>query len=409
MALLFAWPVAAAAPAGNDTCLMCHADKDAKNDKGKPIAVDPERFKASVHGEMQIACTSCHTDASASKLPHAEKLKPVDCAGCHEKAVGEYRSHGSRQGEGRRQEPRRLVHRLPRHARHPALEGRRVAHQSPQSRSHLLEVPRQRRLCREGPTARRQRGQEVSTTASTASCWPARRRRTRLGAGVHRLPRHARHSRQGRPGEPRQPRPRARNLRQLPRRDPRQVHRRPARQAAPAGHDRSPRLQRLPHARTRSSGTTCPSSSSTPSRNAATATRITSTSYRDTFHGKVTNLGYTQVATCAACHGAHEMLPASNPASKVSARQSAQDLPGLPPGRQRQFRRLGPTRQQAQPRAQSALLLRCAFHGSAAGGRVRILQLHTAFWFYRSLRVRLARGKAHGKAHGNHGDDKGEH
>jgi hypothetical protein len=41
--------------------------------------------------------------------------------------------------------------------------------------------------------------------------------------------------------------------------------------------------------------------------------------YRDTFHGQVTALGYARMATCASCHGAHDVLPASNPASKVSA------------------------------------------------------------------------------------------
>ncbi|HQR12851.1 MAG TPA: cytochrome C, partial [Casimicrobiaceae bacterium] len=69
----------------NDTCLMCHADKDAKGAGGKPIAVDADRFKSSVHGEMQLKCTDCHGDVSVQKLPHAEKLKPVDCATCHEK------------------------------------------------------------------------------------------------------------------------------------------------------------------------------------------------------------------------------------------------------------------------------------------------------------------------------------
>ena len=40
--------------------------------------------------------------------------------------------------------------------------------------------------------------------------------------------------------------------------------------------------------------------------------------YRDTFHGKVTDLGYTRVAKCADCHGAHGILPASNPASTIA-------------------------------------------------------------------------------------------
>lgn len=41
-------------------------------------------------------------------------------------------------------------------------------------------------------------------------------------------------------------------------------------------------------------------------------------SFLRTFHGKVTELGFTRVAACADCHGAHDILPASNPASMIS-------------------------------------------------------------------------------------------
>ena len=80
----------APAPVVNDTCLACHGDKDAKGVGGKSVAVDPDRFKSSVHGELSLQCTDCHSDVSAQKLPHADKLKRVNCATCHDKAVAEY-------------------------------------------------------------------------------------------------------------------------------------------------------------------------------------------------------------------------------------------------------------------------------------------------------------------------------
>ncbi len=43
-----------------------------------------------------------------------------------------------------------------------------------------------------------------------------------------------------------------------------------------------------------------------------------SRSYRDSFHGKATRMGYQVSATCADCHTPHEMLPAKNPKSSVS-------------------------------------------------------------------------------------------
>lgn len=40
--------------------------------------------------------------------------------------------------------------------------------------------------------------------------------------------------------------------------------------------------------------------------------------YFDTYHGKVSQLGYTKTAKCYDCHGAHDILPISNPASHLS-------------------------------------------------------------------------------------------
>jgi hypothetical protein len=41
--------------------------------------------------------------------------------------------------------------------------------------------------------------------------------------------------------------------------------------------------------------------------------------YRDTFHGQATNLGFRAVAACADCHGNHRILPASDPESPIAA------------------------------------------------------------------------------------------
>ncbi|HPF36756.1 MAG TPA: cytochrome C, partial [Candidatus Krumholzibacteria bacterium] len=41
-------------------------------------------------------------------------------------------------------------------------------------------------------------------------------------------------------------------------------------------------------------------------------------SYFETFHGKVVKLGYTETAKCQDCHGAHDILPPSDPHSHLS-------------------------------------------------------------------------------------------
>ncbi len=45
--------------------------------------------------------------------------------------------------------------------------------------------------------------------------------------------------------------------------------------------------------------------------------KITET-YFDTYHGKVTQLGYTKTAKCYDCHGAHDILPIADPRSHLS-------------------------------------------------------------------------------------------
>jgi cytochrome b subunit of formate dehydrogenase len=80
----------------NATCLSCHDGKKGKLEvpvaDGKPRAlrsVVPDQFGQSVHARME--CVACHTDitdnAEKGNLharDTAQKLKKVDCAGCHQ-------------------------------------------------------------------------------------------------------------------------------------------------------------------------------------------------------------------------------------------------------------------------------------------------------------------------------------
>jgi formate dehydrogenase gamma subunit len=75
----------------NEACLECHSDKTltGSDSVGTVInmSVDADTFKTSSHGSM--ACVDCHADlAEATDFPHADKLKPVDCGGCHSDVQG---------------------------------------------------------------------------------------------------------------------------------------------------------------------------------------------------------------------------------------------------------------------------------------------------------------------------------
>ncbi len=60
-------------------CLMCHGDKTMQDSKGHSIAVDGKTFDASVHGAL--GCTACHADIK--EYPHSEHVAKVECKTCH--------------------------------------------------------------------------------------------------------------------------------------------------------------------------------------------------------------------------------------------------------------------------------------------------------------------------------------
>ena len=82
--VLFFWMGSARAqkPTRED-CLACHGDSNLTKDvNGKPVSlyVNPDRFKASMHGSV-LACVDCHTDVRTS--PHEKAPAKISCASCH--------------------------------------------------------------------------------------------------------------------------------------------------------------------------------------------------------------------------------------------------------------------------------------------------------------------------------------
>jgi hypothetical protein len=59
--------------------------------------------------------------------------------------------------------------------------------------------------------------------------------------------------------------------------------------------------------------------------------------YFDTYHGKVSQLGYTKTAKCYDCHGAHDILPIADPRSHLSRENVVQTCQKCHPGANRRF------------------------------------------------------------------------
>ncbi len=74
----------------NSECMECHSDTSLTktSDSGKEISlfVDLSKFQRSIHGEF--SCIDCHSDIK--EVPHDENLKKGDCSACHEDIALEY-------------------------------------------------------------------------------------------------------------------------------------------------------------------------------------------------------------------------------------------------------------------------------------------------------------------------------
>jgi cytochrome b subunit of formate dehydrogenase len=92
---------AAGAPANQD-CLDCHSDPATTRSvagKSVPLAVfNTNAFKNSVHA--QLRCTDCHN--TVKEVPHPEGLPPAQCASCHASEAAQYALsiHGTSKARG---------------------------------------------------------------------------------------------------------------------------------------------------------------------------------------------------------------------------------------------------------------------------------------------------------------------
>jgi len=122
--------------------------------------------------------------------------------------------------------------------------------------------------------------------------------------------------------------------------------------------------------------------------------------YRDTFHGKVTQLGLTRVAKCSDCHGSHTIQAASDPRSKVAPASIVSTCQQCHPAATKAFAQFNP---HADPHSKARfpwLYYTNLFMMSLLLGTFAFFGLHTALWLPRSLAERLRRG--HGRDEDTH-------
>ena len=388
-------PTAAPAANPNETCLACHSAQDVKGAGGKSIVVDGAKFAASVHGSLNLKCSDCHSDVSADKIPHAEKLKPVNCATCHEQPVKEYSA--TVHGKARKGGNTVAATCTDCHGTHDILRSKDPASRT----SHAIIEATCSRCHGDDATVAKGKlpGGNVGSKFHDSIHGKALK-----GAAQGSAPTctncHGAHSILAK-GEPDSKTNRAK----VP--DTCGTCHKPERTSYMSGM----------HGKLRQDGvlaapgcTDCHSAHAIQQHEApkfqtevikecGTCHSEYLSTYRDTFHGQVTALGYARMATCASCHGAHDVLPAANPASMVSAQNRLKTCQKCHAGASANFASFDPHANRHNKARDPIYYYSAMFMEFLLIGVFAFFGIHTVFWLYRELRVKFAGGGKRDEGH----------
>ncbi len=117
--------------------------------------------------------------------------------------------------------------------------------------------------------------------------------------------------------------------------------------------------------------------------------------YFDTYHGKVSQLGYTKTAKCYDCHGAHDILPMENPASHLNRKNVVATCKKCHEGANRQFAGYFTHATHHDPEKYPFLFWTFWGMTGLLVGTFFIAGLHTLLWFPRSLKWRRELSRLH--------------
>ncbi len=314
LALALAAPIAAQPRAASaEDCLACHQDPDLRRGDGRSVFVDPKKFAASIHGGL--SCVDCHADLASAEVPHPERLQPVACATCHPDPVAQYAASIHAQARaGDATSPAATC--VDCHGQHDMLASR-----DPGSRTHHLNLPDTCGHCHGNPDVIKRGHIEIGDVVSLYQDSIHGRALARSGLtvapncsdchGAHDIQRMTVPA--SRVYRANVPATCGRCHEGVRRQFDESIHgvllaggnpTAPACDDCHAAHE----IQRAETERWQLDVV----------RECGTCHVESIRTYRDTLHGQVTALGFTRVAKCADCHGAHQIQPRSDPRSAVA-------------------------------------------------------------------------------------------
>ena len=367
---------AQSATPGNDDCLACHNDPDIKRSNGTAVTVAPAQFQMSVHG--QFACVDCHADlATTADFPHPDKLAPVNCGSCHDEpamqlatSVHVRRPHGGGTP----------VNCIDCHGPPHGI----LASSEPESATNKLRVATTCGRCHgdtpvaasiRGPAVMRmfadsihgqalaRAGLVVAPTCSDCHTSHAVAEKTSPESPIFRtnVPATCGKCHAGIEHDYRD-----------------SVHA----QAHESGNPMAPHCAscHTAHAISRTQGDQFQLAAA---QQCGTCHAEALATYRDTFHGQVTRLGFAPVAKCADCHRPHHIFKASDARSSVSPANLVTTCGTCHARANANFVKYQPHANQHDPRRLPPLYYAARFMDLLLIGVFTFFGLHTVLWFVR--------------------------
>jgi nitrate/TMAO reductase-like tetraheme cytochrome c subunit len=375
---------AAKAPDASQKCIDCHSEAEPtdKSAAGKPVLVDPAKHATTMHGSGNATCMDCHADEGLKKYPHKSPGR-AQCASCHEKAVKEYgeTAHGKARAGGNGVAATcsdcHGTHDIKPTSEDASLVSR-VNIEKTCAACHGSEA-----LVKQGKVP----GGNVSAKYHDSIHGQLL---NKAGKSKDKVPVctdcHGSHD-------------------MRPKKDPASAVSRvnipetcgtchgKAKKAWSGGQHGKMRAANVMTAPgcTDCHGTHTIADPKTPKWQldvigecGGCHTEYIKT-YRDTYHGQVTDLGFERMATCRSCHGAHDILPKENPLSMVSEQRILSTCQACHPKANANFVKFQPHANKHSKDSGLILYYTTLFMQLLLAGVFASFGLHTILWLYRSL------------------------
>jgi len=376
-------------PPSNDDCLGCHGDASAARANGTSVSVPGNVFGASIHGAVGVACVDCHADlAKTTDFPHADKLQPTQCATCHEKPAADYYTgvHATARRTGKNPAAATCADCHGSHDIRPKSD--------PESRTHHSKLLDTCGRCHGNDEiikrGRIQIGNVVElfkdsihgkalirsglTVAPTCSdCHGSHdiRRKADATSRVYRatVPVTCGKCHEG-----------------IARDYWTSIHGVQVKKGSPL----APVCSSC-HTAHEISRADVPGWKVAVIKECGTCHEESIKTYRDTFHGQVTALGYSRVASCADCHGSHTIVPKSDPKSMVHDSNRLKTCQKCHSAATASFAQYDPHGDPSNRSRNPLLFYTSQFMKMLLFGVFAFFGIHTGLWFTRGMQLKAAR------------------